>query len=339
MVSANKLIWVLICAALLLVIYLQYQPPSDESVPVAHIAPPSFEDVSGWEQYMTEHGLEAARSLFQELNAKADVQNQHPNAHNFGEALYNADGVHGVVYCDHSFGSGCYHQIFAEILSRDGGSMESILDVCTSASASESEAYGCYHALGHGLAYYYGEKGLNEALGICDALKLPRSSRCADGVYMEQLPPESMADEEQQLEEVLPTDVDNICFGYSLEFTRVCIGRFVQWYTSILGNKSDYQGFLPELRAYCATLEDLYLHNYCHYYLGHFVITTWGELSKSAILEACRSGTTNTEYEWCVAGVVERFQGNYDYGIAYTDFCDEVGADLRGRVCPDDALE
>ncbi|MEZ4200778.1 MAG: hypothetical protein R3B69_04360 [Candidatus Paceibacterota bacterium] len=68
--------------------------------------------VGAWREKIAKSSPVAAYKAFKAVNGEIEFNQQHNNAHLFGEALYRETGIPGVAICDSEFGFGCYHSFF-----------------------------------------------------------------------------------------------------------------------------------------------------------------------------------------------------------------------------------
>ncbi len=140
-----------------------------------------------WEGRITKVGGTAAYQEFAESVATGTPQSQHAQAHVFGSALYQAEGLPGLATCDSRFSFGCYHEFLGRAISSLGLAVVAQLnDACF--QVLSSSPLSCQHGIGHGIIadLGYDASSLDKALAVCK--DLPHSDPiggCYGGVFME----------------------------------------------------------------------------------------------------------------------------------------------------------
>ncbi len=142
---------------------------------------------SDWREEIASLGGAAAYEELVQFNARLSAEEQHTQAHLFGGALYEAEGLKGLPVCDQRFSYGCYHEFLGKAVSELGlGSVGDLADACT--KALTTSPFSCLHGLGHGIlaSIGYDRSHLSAALAACDALKNGSVfGGCTGGVFME----------------------------------------------------------------------------------------------------------------------------------------------------------
>jgi hypothetical protein len=142
-----------------------------------------------WTQEVTSSGAAAAYEEFKERTSVLPENRQHFAAHVIGSAIGEAVGPDGIKVCDASFGFGCYHGLFSDVIARGGATLIEQLD------AACVEAYGqlgtgCQHGIGHGILEYVGYDHVNDALALCKkTTQVVPLLGCTSGVFMEYFSP------------------------------------------------------------------------------------------------------------------------------------------------------
>lgn len=138
-----------------------------------------------WAQEIASKGGKAA---YQEYLARAKElppARQHLAAHAMGNAIGQALGPAGISVCDPSFGYGCYHGLFAEVIGAGGLGRVPELDAACQ-KAYGKWVTGCTHGIGHGILEYVGYGKVNDALALCKETTQPAPLMgCTSGVFME----------------------------------------------------------------------------------------------------------------------------------------------------------
>ncbi len=139
-------------------------------------------DVEYWRTRIEMKGADISYEEFAHEISAADSGEQHNEAHMFGDALYAAKGVGGIITCDDRFSYGCFHEFLGRAIASEG------LAVVPSLNAACNGNDGCQHGIGHGIQSYFGysEDSLQETLRACRALPDNRPMLgCSAGAVME----------------------------------------------------------------------------------------------------------------------------------------------------------
>lgn len=259
-----------------------------------------------WREEIRTRGAAAAYAEFVRVNQEKNIQEQHNNAHIFGSILYEEAGIEGLTVCDDSFSSGCYHEMFRHALAKEGpGAQETVVEMCLGKNDSSDEARNCYHAVGHGAAYYHGVRGLEDALAHCSEFEQLYAWACADGVFMEHISPGFMGDA-SRASDTPPEDVRAICERSDATFQRMCYTRFVQWWASHLRVGAAPETYIPEISSFCSTLPRPELEAGCAEAIGLFVITTWVDFEVETSHKLCSLLDNEGQRASCHEGVISR---------------------------------
>lgn len=138
-----------------------------------------------WTQEVKAKGASAAYAEFKQRTAQLSLGRQHFAAHVIGAVIGEALGANGVKVCDSSFGFGCYHGLFSQVISTGGASLVRNLDAAC-VSAYGPLGTGCQHGIGHGILEYVGYSHVGDALALCkETTQLVPLLGCTSGVFME----------------------------------------------------------------------------------------------------------------------------------------------------------
>jgi hypothetical protein len=140
-----------------------------------------------WRARIAAVGGKTAYEEFAQSVASLPPSLKHENAHAFGGALYEEEGIPGLSACDSRFSYGCFHEFLGRAIARHGLSVVSELNEKCSNILSGSPL-SCQHGIGHGIEAYlgYSFSDLTRALAICR--DLPHNDfigGCYAGVFME----------------------------------------------------------------------------------------------------------------------------------------------------------
>lgn len=142
-------------------------------------------NASYWEQELRTRQPKEVYASFRTQNQQAPQERQHFAAHVIGKLIAEKLHTEGISLCDASFGFGCYHGFFGQLIGAEGISTITELDAeCVEAFGPLGT--GCQHGIGHGLLEYVGYDRINEALELCDmTTKVAPLLGCSSGVFME----------------------------------------------------------------------------------------------------------------------------------------------------------
>lgn len=135
-----------------------------------------------WSELITQAGAEQAYAVFLEEAPKKSLDT-HAQAHAFGEALYESEGLEGLRVCDASFEFGCYHSFFGLAVNAEGiGALPKFDEACKSKYGNDLP---CQHGIGHGILVYTDYDNLQDALELCETISSLPTGGCSSGVFME----------------------------------------------------------------------------------------------------------------------------------------------------------
>lgn len=175
-------------------------------------------------------GIEAysqfSKSVFGEtLNA------QHEQAHVFGRALYETEGLPALSVCDDRFLYGCFHEFVGTAIADLGiGAVEKLNDACTKALGAD--AGFCQHGVGHGIQTHYGytPAHVKDALALCATL--PNNDPiggCAGGIFME-YNMRTMLAEDAVLRPFSHEEMFEPCRSLDAQYKEACAYWQTQWW-------------------------------------------------------------------------------------------------------------
>lgn len=192
-----------------------------------------------WTQEIARKGAAAAYQEFKEKDADAPMGRQHFAAHVVGNLIAAAQGPAGITICDSSFGFGCYHGFFAQVIATGGTSLISTLDAACVAAYGKLGT-GCQHGIGHGILEYVGYGKVNEALALCkQTTQLVPLLGCTSGVFMEYNfplsgPADALVPSTRQLDTAdryapctsVPADNKDSCYFELGQWTRITLNDY-----------------------------------------------------------------------------------------------------------------
>jgi hypothetical protein len=192
-----------------------------------------------WIGYIKTHTAAAAYEKFKSSYGGFPPTDQHMASHLFGGALYNAEGLEGLIVCDMFFSSGCFHEFIGRALHEHGEGILKEMD-----TYCKTTPFDCQHGIGHGLVTYsgYDYEDLLEALDLCNELgSTDVRDGCFGGVFMEynirvMLEPEAGIRTQEKTEAP-----DALCLRVPSFSQQACYFWLAQW---LLG--SEFEGSVNE---------------------------------------------------------------------------------------------
>ncbi len=246
-----------------------------------HVPGPQPITLTDWASQIQRQGPEQAYQIFKQETAKENVEEQHIQAHAFGQALYEVQGVKGVTVCDSAFGFGCFHQFFLSAIMGEGLEIVPQLDeACIQKFGLGGQ--GCQHGIGHGLVEYFSHD-LSQALNVCAKMKWQKPLfGCQSGVFMEYNFP-TFVDENggrRQSRQFDKTQPFSPCFEIPDRFHLSCVYAQAEWWDK--GLSLNYS----EMGEYCRTLTESDLRQICFIGIGVSAVSA-GNFETEAVLQAC----------------------------------------------------
>lgn len=196
------------------------------------------------------------RAAYKELERSVrffDEGKKHTQAHFFGGALYEVDGLAGLSVCDTQFSYGCFHEFLGRAIADLGiSSVRELNALCFQALGSNG--LSCQHGIGHGVQAFFGytEPDLLEALDACaDVAHIDPIGGCYSGVFMEYNFQTSLG---EQAVTRTSDNKDSPCDVVVDRYRDACVFSQPQWwYQSIVAPKEDPYTF-SSLGGYCESL-------------------------------------------------------------------------------------
>jgi hypothetical protein len=213
-----------------------------------------------WKSRIATVGGPAAYGEFADAIAQLNPGLQHQEAHIFGGALYEAEGIKGLSACDARFSYGCFHEFMGRAVAALG------IGVVGQLNASCRQQFGgdwlaCQHGIGHGLIAYlgYDETALNKALGICSSLPYNDPiGGCSGGAFMEYNMKTVLQGEGNANATIRSVDLKDPftpCDSLPSAYQPSCYFWQAQWWDQIdMQNGEPIDGIFAQLGQRCAAL-------------------------------------------------------------------------------------
>lgn len=271
-----------------------YSNSSDEASPVLATAGELRELKEMWKGEIEQQGGEKAYASFlAQVQSRSHI-NPHDQAHAFGEALYEVEGLEGLKACDPSFEFGCYHSFFGVAVHAEG------IETLPKFDEACKDKYGdfnlpCQHGIGHGVLVYTDYDKLEEALDLCDTIATLPTGGCSSGVFMEY----NFHTMDESTQGYLREATDNLyepCDTLPERYRASCYFEQVQWWQNIFNNDFKKIGEL------CSVLKDeeaSYLA--CYNGIGNYV-AAHAEFEQETILALCAEMPDQETQGYCHEG-------------------------------------
>lgn len=253
----------IIFASLLLVILTltQNYPHSKQQV-IKFSNPQNQITYEKWLGQIKQKGGTNAYAHFKTETEKKSINQGHTDAHLFGEALYNIEGVEGVSVCDTSFSYGCYHSFLGSAIYSQG------MDIVEKLSGKcfenlKKDGLACQHGIGHGVlsSIGYDLDSVRKSLKICDKLKdKDPIGGCPGGVFMEYNFQTMLLDEAK----TRPFDINDPyfpCFSIDNYYIGACFYNQAQWWLSALSGT--FEERTKKIDTLCQNIKDPHLQIQC----------------------------------------------------------------------------
>src|SRR3989344_7594642 len=182
-ITYRETVLLVLCVAALLVVWVSEYPKSTHTPVQRDLA---AEEARWGARIAAVGGVAAYTELAREVEPETP-QDRHAQAHYFGGALYDTEGVESVSVCDAQFSYGCFHEFLGRAIAENG--LPSVADLNQKCfDRLDEQGLACQHGIGHGLVSYlgYDQKDLVRALEVCR--DLPHGDPiggCFGGVFME----------------------------------------------------------------------------------------------------------------------------------------------------------
>ena len=194
-----------------------------------------------WKVIIERDGGDVAYASFLEVAPLSRVD-PHEQAHAFGEALYEVEGLKGLSSCDSSFEFGCYHSFFGIAVQEEG------IEVLPQFDEACKKKYGdynlpCQHGIGHGVLVYTDYEKLEEALELCETISTLPTGGCSSGVFME-YNFHTMDESTVGYVRDVKGDLYEPCNTIAERFQPSCYLEQVQWWQTIFNSDFKHIGNL-----------------------------------------------------------------------------------------------
>lgn len=229
-----------------------------------------------WQAIIKEEGGEKAYAAFLE-EAPTLALDTHSQAHAFGEALYEAEGLPGLKACDSSFEFGCYHSFFGVAVYNEGiESLPAFDEACKSKYGDMN--LPCQHGIGHGVLVYTDYDHLEDALALCETISTLPTGGCSSGVFMEYN--FHTMDNNDYIREV-EGNLHEPCNSLPERFQASCYFEQVQWWQNV------FDGDFKKIGELCAELpQDSAAYQACYNGAGNYSAAQ-AEMDIEKIIDLC----------------------------------------------------
>jgi hypothetical protein len=268
------------------------------------VVPASERADNEWSGVISAQGGKEAYGVFAQRVETLTPAEQHTQAHYFGTALYEAEGIPALGVCDARFSYGCFHEFLGKAIAEHGLQVVPQLNEGCRAALVESPL-SCQHGIGHGVVAYlgYSDEAFIEALEECRVLPYNDPiGGCYGGVFME-YNLQTMLGTQARLRQ--PTEgaegAYEPCKGLSLEYAQACVFWQPQWWhTALLDQRSDELAF-ERMGELCVgmTAGSPILRRGCFEGIGNIVPPTVGFEPKAAALLCDAAGVDDLSRLQC----------------------------------------
>lgn len=246
-----------------------------------------------WKLQIKAIGPEKAYTDFL-ARAANDTLPPHEQAHAFGEALYNEEGLSGLGYCDSSFEFGCYHSFFGVAVAEKGiGVLPEFRDACQAKFGDYN--LPCEHGIGHGVLVYTDYENLEEALRLCESISTLPTGGCSSGVFME-YNFHTMDESTQGFLREKNANLYEPCVGLAEKFQPSCYVEQVQWWQNLFNNDFKYIGVLCSQLVGTKESQEA-----CFHGIGNYLAASV-DLSVEKIIAGCTAMPNVEEQTLCHEG-------------------------------------
>ncbi|MFM2381601.1 MAG: hypothetical protein RLZZ76_368 [Candidatus Parcubacteria bacterium] len=293
MISRNKIIWGFVAIGFFGILVFLISKYTHDTATQESPAQVLRDETVFWGERIFELGPERAYAEFLNTAPTKDMST-HDQAHAFGEALYEKEGLEGLSFCDSSFEFGCYHSFFGVAVAKEG---VGILSEFSGACRARFGDYNlpCEHGIGHGVLVYT-DYVLEEALALCETVSVVPTGGCSSGVFMENNFHTMDETVTEHFVRPLTDDVYAPCTVLPERFQPSCYLEQVQWWQNIYANDFAHIGTL------CANIKgtteavDACFHGVGNYVAAH------ADLVVDAIVKVCATMPTAEAQALCHEG-------------------------------------
>jgi hypothetical protein len=274
-----------------------------------------------WIEIIRQKGSKEAYQLFL-AEAPQNIEiDTHTQAHLFGEALYEVDGLDGISICDDSFAFGCYHSFLGSAIYYEGiETLPFFNQACKDKYGSEN--LPCQHGIGHGVLIYTGYDDLVGALDLCRTITDRPTGGCSSGVFMEYnfhtMESESVVGYSRPLTE----DVFAPCSNLDSSYQPSCYLEQVQWWEGIFNR--DYK----KIGVLCEEIAEEVNRQACFHGVGNYIASfTMHDVQK--ILHLCTLMPSATGRAECHEGASWLIRGDGSFVDDARLLCDALSEPYR----------
>lgn len=215
-----------------------------------------------WLSRIGQVGGQEAYLEFKTETGKKAVKLRHNDAHLFGEALYQVEGLDGVSVCDNSFSYGCYHSFLGSAIYSQGLEVvQKLSNKCFEGLGKDG--FACQHGIGHGVlsSVGYDLESVNKSLKVCSNLKdKDLIGGCPGGVFME-YNFQTMLLDDGKIRAFDENDPYFPCSSIGKASTGACIYQQAQWWLSSI--KTATKQKIEQIDLLCSKLPSEHLKVQC----------------------------------------------------------------------------
>lgn len=245
-----------------------------------------------WKKVIQQEGGEVAYAKFLKVATQSNIE-PHEQAHAFGEALYEIEGIKGLSYCDSSFEFGCYHSFFGVAVLNEGtGVLTQFSDACK--ARFKNYNLPCEHGIGHGVLVYT-DYNLIQGLELCETISDLPTGGCSSGVFME-YNFHTMDESTNGYVRTLTENIYEPCDTLPDAFQASCFNEQIQWWQTLFNN--DFK----KIAHLCEKLtKDSVAYESCFHGTGTY-IAAFVDLSVDRVKEQCVVVADKQANAWCHEG-------------------------------------
>lgn len=279
-----------------------------------------------WQERIQIAGAASAYEEFKRIYGTLEFGRRHTMAHLWGEVLFTASGLNGVVVCDSAFEFGCYHGFFTAAVGANG---IGILPELDRACRSEAMPSACQHGIGHGILEYFGHDKLETALESCAAVpQLEPVAGCTAGVFMEYNLPITIVPGVDASMKFRPVNDENPytpCPDLPREFRQSCYHELVQLWDRYY----DYQ----KIGKLCAELENGAERDACFQGAGNIAVPS-SQYDVAAAIGKCLEMPGDDGQAICRIASSWSFWAQEHYRHLAPEPCRGLAPDIVARCAP-----
>jgi len=226
------------------------------------VSTPIVQQDAYWTALIKLKGGETAYTEFAWFVQRLSPEEQHQEAHIFGGALYEAQGLSGLSICDAQFAFGCFHEFLGRAIAALGLSVVQQLDENCFKVLGPEKGLACEHGIGHGIevSIGYSADDLRKTLATCKTLSHNEPiGGCYAGAFME-YDLQTMLGTQGRVREISGNDMQFPCDAVSVEYKKSCYFSQPQWWYQRFraDGLSDVKNIYMQTGALCAQVPDAY---------------------------------------------------------------------------------